>query len=74
MNANAKAMNNKDEEIFDRGTPWDYIQDMARLLDKLVASHNKLAEQHNVLEKKHGNLVKAHRELLRDLRNGEYTK
>jgi len=65
---------NNGDEMFDGGTPWDYIQDMARLLDKLVASHNKLAEEHRILTKRHDNLLKLHRELHTDIRNGKYTQ
>lgn len=65
---------NNGDDMFDRGTPWDYIQDMARLLDSVVASHNKLAEEHRILKQKHVHLESALQHLRRDLRNGEYNK
>lgn len=65
---------NNGDEMFDGGTPWDYIQDMARLVDNLVNSHNKLVNDHEALKKKHDLLVSAHKKIVKDLQDGKYTQ
>ena len=38
-----------EDDIFENGTPWDYVVDLGRLVDKLVEAHNQLAEDHERL-------------------------
>lgn len=41
-----------DDEIYDNGTPWDYVVNLGHLVDTLVTAHNKLAEDHEKQIKK----------------------
>ena len=37
---------NEDEELYDKGTPWDMLVDMSVALEQVISAHNDLAKDH----------------------------
>lgn len=40
------------DNMFDQGTPWDYVTSLGMLVDRLVTAHNELANDHEKAIKK----------------------
>lgn len=66
--ANKRFGAGEDDDIFDKGTPWDFVLSMGQLVDKVVSSHNKLANDHDRLVKRVAVLEARVQELKRNMK------